>query len=349
MESPSPLRDVILGFMSNPLEIILVVAGLLTLLIVVLGIYIYGNRKRLTSKMKQSRSIYESRIRELGLTKEERDLLQKMYPYLSDPEIKKHLLLSNQSLFNLCASRLMQDQDIDEGTLSSLRVRLGFKRRSIEKQIISTTLLPAHIFLLIVQRETKRFYGKLISSDREGLVIRINDRQIVAPGVGSRLTCYFKTKSGTFHFTAEVLSLQDRDFKISHSERISRSQRRKYYRTKIPMAAFVRLAGSEEPMTPTRFMDISGGGAALINPQRRFRTGEDVQIDFETPATPQSASVDRNSVVVTPGGTEYSIVAEIVRLSRDGDVMHLVFGPLNESTRDRIVSFVLNLRRKKMH
>jgi hypothetical protein len=29
--------------------------------------------------------------------------------------------------------------------------------------------------------------------------------------------------------------------------------------------------------------------------------------------------------------------------------MHLSFGPLNESTRDRIISFVLNQRKKKMH
>ena len=138
--------------MSNPVEIILVVAGLLTLLILVLAVYIYGNRKRFRRKMTQSREKYESRTRELALTPEENDLLQRMYSYLPNPHTKKHLLLSNQSLFNLYSSRLMKDQEVEDATIASLRVWLGFKRRSIEKQINSTVLLPTQIFLLIVQR-----------------------------------------------------------------------------------------------------------------------------------------------------------------------------------------------------
>ena len=108
----------------------------------------------------------------------------------------------------------------------------------------------------------------------------------------------------------------------------------------MPLEALIRLAGSEESLTPARIVDLSGGGATLINPERRFRKGEDVQIIFET-----SGSIASSDSI----GTEYSIVTEIVRLSKDGDIMHLSFGPLNESTRDRIISFVLNQRKKKMH
>ena len=332
--------------MSNPVEIILVVAGLLALLILVLAVYIYGNRKRLRRKMTQSREMYESRTRELALTPEENDLLQRIYSYLPNPQTKKHLLLSNQSLFNLCSSRLMKDQEVEETTIASLRIRLGFKRRSIEKQITSTVLLPTQIYLLIVQRETKKFYGRIISSDADGLVIRINESKVIAPEVKSNLVCYFRTRSGTFHFNTTVLSLNGRTFRIAHSESIERSQRRKYYRSKISMEAFIRLAGSEESMTPTRIVDIGGGGATVINPERRFRRAEHVQIVFETPGKTVSSSSTASSGRT---GTEYSIVAEIVHLSKDDDIMHLTFGPLNESTRDRIISFVLNQRKKKMH
>ncbi len=352
MESPSLLKDVILGFMGNPVEIILVVAGLLTLLILVLAVYIYGNRKRLRRKMTRSREMYDSRTRELALTPEENDLLQRMYSYLPNPQTKKHLLLSNQSLFNLCSSRLMKDQEVEDATIASLWVMLGFKRRSIEKQINSTVLLPTQIFLLIVQRETKKFYGRIISSDADGLVIRINESSVITPGIGSSLVCYFKTRSGTFHFSTTVLRLNGRTFRIAHSESIEHSQKRKYYRAKISMEALIRLAGSEESLTPTRIVDISGGGATLINPERRFRIAEDVQIVFKTQGRTASGGRTASSGSTASSdrtGTEYSIVAEIARLSKDDDIMHLTFGPLNESTRDRIISFVLNQRKKKMH
>jgi hypothetical protein len=114
----------------------------------------------------------------------------------------------------------------------------------------------------------------------------------------------------------------------------------------MPLEALIRLAGSEESLTPARIVDLSGGGATLINPERRFRKGEDVQIIFETSgSTASSGSIASSDSI----GTEYLIVTEIVRLSKDGDIMHLSFGPLNESTRDRIISFVLNQRKKKMH
>jgi hypothetical protein len=127
----------------------------------------------------------------------------------------------------------------------------------------------------------------------------------------------------------------------------------------MPLEALIRLAGSEESLTPARIVDLSGEGATLINPERRFRKGEDVQIIFETSgSTASSGSIaSSDSIGAKPGsiassdsiGTEYLIVTEIVRLSKDGDIMHLSFGPLNESTRDRIISFVLNQRKKKMH
>jgi c-di-GMP-binding flagellar brake protein YcgR len=333
VESSSSLNKVILGFISNPLEIILVIVGLLILLLIVLFVYVYGNRKRLKRKVTQSHRKFETALKKLSLTPSESDLLQKLYQCLPDWETKKHLLLASQSLFNLCASRLMCDQEVEEATLSSLRIKLGFRRQSAEKQIRSTVLLPTQIYLLIVQRETKKFYGKILISNTEGLVIEISDRHIIAPGVGTNLTCYFKTKSGTFHFKTNVLSLNGHTFRIAHSEKIERSQRRRYYRVKLFLEALIRLAGSEESLTPTPIVDLSGGGATLINPDRRFREGDDVQIVFET------AEI----------GTKYSIVGEIIRLSKDGGVIHLSFGPLNESTRDRLISFVLNQRKKKMH
>ncbi|HUV06631.1 MAG TPA: PilZ domain-containing protein, partial [Spirochaetia bacterium] len=238
--------------------------------------------------------------------------------------------MTRQTVFNMCATRLMKQEDGLEPRVSALRVKLGFTMTSSEKQVNTTTILPLNIHLLVVQRETKKFYTRIVGSDATGMVLRIVDESIIAPGIGTDLVCYFKMKSGTFHFQSKVTVLDGQRIKISHSENVERSQQRKYYRIKTHLPCFVRLAGSEEKPAPTRFDDLSGGGASIKNPDPKYRKGDDVEIQFQT-------SED----------TRYRIVSEIVRVSDEGDVLHLEFGPMNESGRDRLISFILNQRKKQ--
>ena len=46
--------------------------------------------------------------------------------------------------------------------------------------------------------------------------------------------------------------------------------------------------------------------------------------------------------------TEYKLVAEVRRLSHGGRLIHAVFGPMGDATRDRLISFVLSQRRRKI-
>jgi c-di-GMP-binding flagellar brake protein YcgR len=326
------VREILLGFMGRPIELVLVIVGLMVLLFIVLAVYIYGNKKRLRDRMDQSRNRYDTTLRKLSLSPVERDLLEELHLYQPDQKAKQHLLVSNPSVFNLCADRMMREKDVEETTIAALRLKLGFKETKAEKRIVSTATLPASIYLLIVQRETKKFYTKITDNSPGGLRVEITDKKIVPPGVGTMLTCYFRTRRGTFHFQSDVLALERSTLRLSHSEHIQRSQRRKFYRIKLKMGTLVRLAGSEEIPTPSYMSDLSGGGATANNPDRRFKIGDDVQIMFEI-----------------PGDQKYSIIGEVLRLSDERETMHIAFGPINESTRDRLISFVLNQKKKKMN
>jgi len=322
------VSEVLRGFMSEPLEIALVAAVLVAIIGLSLGVHICTNARRMRARLERSKRQYAARMRRLSLGPAEMELLETLNGFLLEGHTRKHLLLTSASVFDFCASRALKTTEIEEGALAALRLKLGFKPTDGERRIRSTTLLPGGIYLLVVQRETKKFYTKIVGSDPDGLLLHIEDRAIVAPGVGTDVRCYFKSKSGTFHFDSRVLVLENaRTIRLAHSEMVQRMQRRKYYRTATDLDGLIRLAGSEEEPAPTRIVDLSGGGAALTNPERRYRNSEDVQITFHT----------------SKGG-EYSIVGEVRRVSEDGDLLHVVFGPLAESTRDSLISFVLSQR-----
>jgi len=327
------LEQVLRGFTSDPLDLALVVTALFILVASGVGLQVYASRRRIRSRLEQSKKQYLSGIKQLSLDPSEQAILERMSLYLPNGESRRHLLLSSASLFDFCATKARKATDIDDGAMAALRLKLGFKPVGGEKPIRSTALLPRDIYLLVVQRETKKFYGKIADSTPQGLLLRIEDRSVIAPGAGTPVQCYFKSNSGTFSFSTRVSALADAHaIRIEHSETIRRSQRRKYYRAAMDLEARIRLAGSDEQPTPTRIVDLSGGGATAANPELRFRKGDDVQVVFRTDA-----------------GGEHSIVGEVVRLSDDAALIHVLFGPLADSPRDRLISFVLNQRNEKLN
>jgi len=81
----------------------------------------------------------------------------------------------------------------------------------------------------------------------------------------------------------------------------------------------VRYPGTEERPTLTTFYDLGGNGASLKNPGRRYRSGDAVELTF------------------LAAGERFTLVAEVLRTSRNGEVLHVRFAPMRETTRDRII------------
>jgi hypothetical protein len=326
--SSHPFADVYQGFLDDPTLVLLVLFGVFALVLAALAIFVVQNRK-----MRQALELQSARARERALarlkpTAEEAELIDRLIHTVNDASTRGHLVLTNQNTFNHYATRLVAAGGTTDAQMAALRLKLGFARSNTERRVTTTAILPAGLRLFVVQRETKKFYAIVRATTVEGLVVHIEDSNVIAPGPGTELRCYFNVKNGTFHFNTSVQGLNGQTMRLAHSEKISRDQRRKYYRARTAMQARVGVAGSAETPAPTQMIDISGGGASLENPGLRFNPGDDVLIQFKT-----------------PDDAEFKIVAEVRRLSHGGRVLHAVFGPMSDTTRDRLIAFVLSLRR----
>ncbi|MBA7689092.1 hypothetical protein ES703_97587 [subsurface metagenome] len=86
------------------------------------------------------------------------------------------------------------------------------------------------------------------------------------------------------------------------------------------LPVFIKPAGSEERPLESILLDLGGGGASLKNPNRSFKPGMDLELSFHP-----------------EGESRMFIIAEVLRISKNGTILHLRFGPLKETTRDRII------------
>jgi hypothetical protein len=91
------------------------------------------------------------------------------------------------------------------------------------------------------------------------------------------------------------------------------------------MPVFVKPAGVREQPVRTSFIDLGGGGASLRNPENRFGLGDEMDLYF----------------YFQGGKPLLKVRADVVRVSDEGAVLHVLFRTLSESSRDRIIRFLL--------
>jgi hypothetical protein len=129
----------------------------------------------------------------------------------------------------------------------------------------------------------------------------------------------FQTRAGVFSFASAVQSREQDVLHLAHAQEVRRIQRRRYYRRRLERPVGVRRAGTEEPMDLASFVELGGNGASLTNPGGRFAVGDTVELVFQA------------------GGERFSLVGEVLRVSRGGERLHVRFAPMREATRDRII------------
>ena len=74
-------------------------------------------------------------------------------------------------------------------------------------------------------------------------------------------------------------------------------------------------------------MDLGGGGASLINPEMNFRPKDGIDLLFST-----------------SNESHIALTAEVIRVSADGQTLHVAFGHMPESNRDRIFNYLFKKR-----
>ncbi len=313
------------GFITSPLQIVLF-AGLILLLVAAL-IVAYrvqrGRARRLEARLALER--FERLAARLGLTDAELETLDR----LAEGQVSRKLrLLASPAAFNRAVAR---GRDAPaESSLAELRLKLGFQVRNPERAPSASSELPEGLPVLLVWgpaggglRRTegrRRLAAELGAQEPQALVLVPRDGA-AGPSPGTPVTVIFQNRAGLFSFDTVVRSAAGGVLRLDQVERLRRTQRRKYYRRRVRLGVQV-LPREGEPPLASQLLDLGGDGASLVNPQKKLSAGDLPELSFRV------------------GGESFRLTAEVLRLSRGGQVLHVRFHGLRDADRDRLLGIL---------
>jgi c-di-GMP-binding flagellar brake protein YcgR len=120
--------------------------------------------------------------------------------------------------------------------------------------------------------------------------------------------------------------------RTSHGSLIRRARRRRYYRRRLRLPVQLRpelhrlrrQRGTERQAT---IVEISGSGASITNPFSSASTGILLDLRFQV------------------GSATMRLRGRIVRVSRNGRILHVAFENIGAAQRERIVSYLVRRAR----
>jgi hypothetical protein len=312
------------GFMHSPAQIRLFIALIGAFVAILLLVFLLQRRSARVRHMRNASEMYEHLVRQLGLSRSERELADRLTGCCQPPD-KKYLVLLHQHTFDACAARLRQREEISEMTLAALRLKLDFTAHRPEDVPASSTELPRGMRVVLAEKGRTGMKGQVTRQDAEALVVTMEERSPL-PTRGVPVSVYFHNQAGLFAFLTHARSISGREVFLDHSEALKRFQRRKYYRRRVEIPVEVGPEGDPSEAVPSILMDLSGGGASLRNPGLVLSPGARLRLTF------------------APRGARFSVVGRVVRKSASGELLQLQFEGLSEAARDRVIGLVFGAR-----
>ena len=308
------------------IDFVMVFALLLAVSMLVLFLlFLIRSRTLLRELRVSSAEVYYFLLPTLALDGNDHQLIKRLAAFLPFPQ-QKHRIMINAQIFDACARRLVAEEQADEADLRNLRKKLGFPAGTEDFLPVSSLDLQVDLPVLVVQKGKSAVRGSVVSNTESSLAIMIDDDS-ASPLINGPTNVYFQNRAGFFTFATEVVGRDDRVIRLQHCERIKRYQRRRFSRRQVRLPVFVRpyqgpYQGGSRAIKSI-LVDLSGGGASLRNPGQQFRVEQQVELSF------------------APHGEKFHVLAQVVRVSRGGDVMHVEFQALNGTERERIARSIL--------
>ena len=290
--------------------------------------FIISKLKQIIEKKRLSflyREKYSKLIRNFNLTLSEIDLINKMAIYLKNPE-KKYLLLINKHTFNYCLAYVEKNEPAESlKGIITLREKLGFDKYDPFEKPFSTLNLYKGMPVKISKKNIKNLIwntGKIINISDKNIIVEFTD-DLSLPDKGTEIKMAVHDFRGVFLFNTKVDYWDKNILYLHHTHNRVAIQQRQYYRRKMNLKVFLKNDAIKEEMKESQLIDISGNGASLLNPGKNFKKGDDIRFFFHN---------DENEW--------YGVNAEVIRLSQMGKTMHIRFGHLKDTIRDRIIGLV---------
>jgi hypothetical protein len=314
------------GFVHTPLEIILFFAIVLLLILAVSGFAIalgVAARRRVAERAHQ---VFQRKVARLSLNAEEAALLQRLAGYRGRAE-PQYMVLQSRPVFDACAQRMRRaaegSEAVPEPVLNSLRLKIGFRLRRPDETPVSTSELPEGSTLVLAAGPSRRLRGRIGAQGPNGMVVRLDPSQAPLP-TRATLEVQFHNRAGMFSFRSRVIEAGAGMVRLQHSARIRRHQRRQYYRREERMTVAIIPFGKGAVPVRTRILDLGGGGASLENAGGTMGKGNLVR------------------VFLSPWIGKLAVNARVLRLSRNGAVIHVRFESISEADRRRIIRFLFH-------
>ena len=160
------LADFFQGFLPSLAEIIVFGIVIVAFVIFLVWYAIASRRRERRRQRADAQQRYAELARELGLSRSDEGVIDRLARYLRDPD-KKYILLQNHSAFNDCTDRALADGVASEGEVAALRVRLGFSGVPAGNEPESSSEIPPDAGVLILDKNDRLIRGKVMRRSEE--------------------------------------------------------------------------------------------------------------------------------------------------------------------------------------
>ena len=304
------------AILSLSVRIIIFALIFLVVLLIVLGLIRHHRlRRNFTGKLD---NIYTLLLKKMDIQDNERQLLEEIAGFQESREDRSLLLLDPHE-YATCVRKLTHSKEISESTLDDLKKKTHHMVEKPDSTYTISAELPVGTRVILVSSDKTRMAGHLSSQETRFFVVSL-DRVSAVPKAGEQLRVYIYDRTGVFSFPSVVAKASEGDLGLQHSDRFRRFQRRQYYRKEAPIPVLVKKAYTEQTYLSSELVDVGGGGAALMNPEKQFSIDDKVLVTF-------SVSEER-----------FSVIAKVVRTSQEEEILHISFESINDVNRERLMS-----------
>lgn len=317
-------RGIMEGFQSTTRQQTLIVLIIVGFVIVLLGVYIVQRWVTHIRIVEESQKTFADALKNVELTREEREFLEQLTNELPKKQEQKYLLVQEPIWFARAGEKLIQKGAVTPAMLKPLRQKLDvccFKR---ERPLSSTKELPPGLHLYITEGTVEGYHARIAKQKHElfAAVVRKQDVSLLAEG--KNYTLFFKRRKNTYRFASTARFIRNNIVWFKHTEEIDKVQRRNYYRKKVTRPVELEKSGYETYRATTRLIDLGGGGAKMENPHGMFKAGDLMRVLLKLP----------------PDDT-LDFGGEVVKTSDEGEAIHVRFDPIKPQQVDRIIRYVM--------
>ena len=314
------LTAVAQGFVQTRHEIVLFFL-IVTAFLFIISLYLVAQKHRAQrERARSSREMLKQLRGKLNLNDQEAALLGRLALYL-EPGEAGHASLVNHHVFDACARKMRQSEQVPETHLSALRLKIGFRITQPEDVPAASSELPEGSPLLLVTGAGTRLRAMILSQGPSAMHVKL-DSEAASLSKDTRLTIYFHNSAGIFSFPSKVTEPMEDALHLEHSSHITHHQRRKYYRREEFLPAFIKPASVAAVPQESFLLELVGGGASLQNPRGLFKPGDLLEVSFSLKTG------------------MFMLVALVLRVSKTSRVINVKFESLPETERTRIMGFL---------